>query len=498
MSATYFAIDLKSFYASVECADRGLNPLTTHLVVADASRTEKTICLAVSPSLKAYGIPGRERLFVIQQKVNEINRLRKKQAIKHSFTDYSFDEEELKKNSNLELAFITATPRMARYIEVSTKIYQIYLRYIAPEDIHVYSIDEVFIDATQYLSIYQMTKLEFARKLILEIYQETKITATAGIGTNLYLSKVAMDIVAKHQEPDSYGVRIADLDVLNYRKLLWNHQPLTDFWRVGRGYASRLSSIGLYTMGDIARCSIEHEDTLFRLFGVYAELLIDHAWGYESATMEDIKHYKPSSNCLSSGQVLTHPYPFDQALIVLKEMIDSLSLELVEKKLVTNALYLIVSYDSSNLTDNHIQYEGEITTNYFGKSVPKHAKGNIKLDFYTASTRILLNKMTELFCEIVHPNLFVRRLTITACNVIPEVAIPKSNGYTQLNLFDNLEEKQQLKAQQEKMLMKEKKGQEAILKIKKKYGKNAILKGIDLEEGATGKDRNQQIGGHKA
>lgn len=498
MDNVYFAIDLKSFYASVECSDRGLNPLTTHLVVADASRTEKTICLAVSPSLKSYGIPGRERLYVIHQKVNEINRIRKKRISNHSFTGYSFDEEELKNNLNLELAFITATPRMARYIEVSTKIYQIYLRYVAPEDIHVYSIDEVFIDATQYLSIYKMTKFEFARKLILEIYKETKITATAGIGTNLFLCKVAMDIVAKHQKPDSFGVRIADLDVAKYRQLLWDHKPLTDFWRVGRGYAAKLASIGLHTMGDIALCSIQHEDTLFRLFGVYAELLIDHAWGYETATMEDIKHYKPASNCISSGQVLPHPYSFDQALIVMKEMVDTLSLELVEKKLVTNMLYLVVSYDSTNLTDTHIQYDGEITTNFFGKNVPKHAKGSIKLDFYTSSTRVLLNKMNTLFIEIVKKNLLIRRLTLIACNVVSENDIPTSNGYAQMNLFKDPDVEQENQEKQAQLLLKEKKGQETILKIKKKYGKNAILKGMDLEEGATGKDRNKQIGGHKA
>lgn len=488
----FFAIDLKSFYASVECVSRNLNPLTTHLVVADESRTEKTICLAVSPTLKTYGLRGRERLFKVIEKVREINIERRKYASRHIFVGKSVDEAILEQNPNLELSFVVAPPRMAHYIEVSSKIYEIYLKYIAKEDIHVYSIDEVFIDATEYLSIYHLSKEDFARKLVQEVFKKTGITATAGIGTNLYLSKVAMDIVAKHQPADHYGVRVAYLDEELYKKLLWTHQPLTDFWRVGRGIAKRLESIGLHTMGDVARCSLTNEESLYRMFGINAELLIDHAWGYEPTRMEDIKNYRPASNCLSSGQVLACGYPASKALIVVKEMMDQLSLELVEKKLVTNFLHLVLSYDSLNLLDENIQYDGEITTNYYGKRVPKHAKGTIRLEEYTSSTRILVHKIEELFLRIVNQDLLVRRIGITACNVIDQEQAKKK--IVQLNLFTD-EEKVAL---DNKRLEKEKKEQEAILKLKKKYGKNAVIKGIDLEEGATARQRNEQIGGHKA
>ncbi len=492
MKQVYLAIDLKSFYASVECADRGLNPLTTNLVVADKSRTDKTICLAVSPSLKALGLKGRERLFSVEQKVKEINNQRLKQLKGKSFTGKSSNMLELKEHPNWAIDFVTATPRMRHYIEVSTEIYQIYLKYIAPEDIHVYSIDEVFIDATNYLNLYQMDAEAFARKLVREVYDATNITATAGIGTNLYLCKVAMDIVAKHMPADSYGVRIASLDVERYRQLLWNHQPLTDFWRVGRGIGQKLNAIGIATMGDIARLSLENEDILFRMFGINAELLIDHAWGCESTTMADIKSYHPDNNSISTGQVLSCGYSYQKALIVAKEMAEALSLELVEKKLVTNLLALSIGYDSNE------DYHGPTAKNYYGKVVPKKASGTIKLEDYTSSTKLLMKEVEKLFSEIVNKNLLIKRIHITACIVIKETLVPKKEGYEQLSLFKDSEQEKNLKVEQEKLLKKEKDGQNTILKIKKKYGKNAIIKGIDLSDGATTIARNDQIGGHKA
>lgn len=495
---TYIAIDLKSFYASVECASRNLNPLTTNLVVADKERTEKTICLAISPSLKKYGLPGRARLFEVIQKVKLINLERKK--IAGFFTGKSSDDNELAKNPNLELDFIIAVPRMATYIKYSADIYDIYLKYIAPEDIHVYSIDEVFIDATKYLNVYKMTPEELTRKIIQDILKETGITATAGIGTNMYLAKVAMDIVAKHQPADVNGVRIAILDEMSYRKLLWTHEPLTDFWRVGRGYAKTLQEIGLYTMGDIAKASINNEDILYSLFGKNAELLIDHAWGIEPTTMEAIKKYQPSNHSIGSGQVLHEAYTSDKAEIIVKEMADSLALDLIEKKLVTNQLVISIGYDIENLKNKSISvnYDGEIKTDFFGRKVPKSVNGIAHINRYTSSSRIITKEVLKVYKKISNPNLLIKRLTLVACSVLPEGQTPKDASIVQLDIFNDYSNLDEKVLNEEKELSKEKKAQEAILKIKQKYGKNAIIKGMDLEEGATTIDRNNQIGGHKA
>ena len=503
---TYIAIDLKSFYASVECRERNRDPLTTNLVVADPSRTEKTICLAVSPSLKKYGLSGRARLFEVIQKVNAANNIRKLKAPNHVFSGSSDDSTELQKNPSLKIDYIIAPPRMAHYMEYSTKIYNIYLKYIAPEDIHIYSIDEVFIDVTHYLSTYNMTAHALAMTMIQDILSTTGITATAGIGTNMYLCKIAMDIVAKHIEPDKNGVRIAELDKMSYRRLLWNHRPITDFWRVGRGYSKTLEKIGLYTMGDIARCSIGkptdyyNEELLYKLFGINAELLIDHAWGYEPCTMEDVKAYKPETNSISSGQVLHCPYEFDKARLVVKEMTDLMVLDLVDKGLVTNQIVLTIGYDIENITDkNRSQsYKGTVTTNYYGKKVPKPAHGTTNLPKQTSSTTLITNAVMELYDKIVNKKLLIRRINIVANKLVDEHSVKNANKYEQLDLFTDYEI---LKKQREKENAKserEKRMQNTILDIKKKFGKNAILKGMNLQEGATAKDRNNQIGGHKA
>ncbi len=489
----YLCIDLKSFFASVECVERGLNPMTTNLVVADKGRTEKTICLAVTPSLKAYGIPGRARLFEVVQKVREVNNQRRLNAPKRTFVDKSFNSEELNSNSSLELDYIVAPPRMAYYMEYSTRIYNVYLKYIAPEDIHVYSIDEVFIDITHYLATYKLTAHDFARKLIQDVLKTTGITATAGIGTNMYLAKIAMDIEAKHIPADKDGVRIAELDEMSYREKLWSHKPLTDFWRVGKGYANKLERYGMKTMGDVARCSLYNEDLLYRLFGVNAELLIDHAWGWEPCTIKEIKAYKPSTNSLSSGQVLQTPYYFDKAKLVTREMAEAMALELVEKALVTNQVVLTIGYDIDNLTDENIQYNGEVVTDFYGRKVPKHAHGTGNIDRYTASSKLIVDATMELFDRIVDKSLLVRRINIAVCKLQREKDV-KENQVEQLDLFTDYEKKNK----QEENLAKEKRMQEAVLSIKKKFGKNAILKGMNLEEGATAKERNSQIGGHKA
>ena len=489
----YLCIDLKSFFASVECVERGLNPLTTNLVVADKERTEKTICLAVTPSLKTYGIPGRARLFEVVQKVREVNNQRRLNAPNRTFMDKSFNAEELNGNPGLELDYIVAPPRMAYYMEYSTRIYNVYLKYIAPEDIHVYSIDEVFIDITHYLATYKLSAHDFARKLIQDVLNTTGITATAGIGTNMYLAKIAMDIEAKHIPADKDGVRIAELDEMSYREKLWSHRPLTDFWRVGKGYANKLERYGMRTMGDVARCSLYDEDLLYRLFGVNAELLIDHAWGWEPCTIKEIKAYKPSTNSLSSGQVLKTPYYFDKAKLVTREMVELLVLELVEKALVTNQVVLTIGYDIDNLTDDNIQYKGDITTDFYGRQVPKHAHGTANIDRYTASSKLIVDATMELFDRIVDKSLLVRRINIAVCKLQKEKDV-NENQVEQLDLFTDYEKKNA----QEESLKKEKRMQEAVLSIKKKYGKNAILKGMNLEEGATAKERNSQIGGHKA
>ena len=480
MNKTYIAIDLKSFYASVECVERGLDPLKAKLVVADESRTDKTICLAVSPALKEQGIPGRARLYEVKQKTKD--------------------------------KFIIAPPRMAFYISYSTRIYNIYLRYIAPEDIHVYSIDEVFIDATPYLKNYHLTARELATKIMQEVLRETGITATAGIGTNLYLAKVAMDIVAKHTKPDKNGARLAELDEQKYREILWSHRPLTDFWRIGKGYAKRLEKYGIYTMGDIALCSEKDEDFLYKEFGVSAELLIDHAWGWEPCEIKDIKSYKPRNNSLSSGQVLKEPYPYNEALTVAREMAEELSLSLLKHQLLTDQIVLTVSYDPINLAQSHAPvnltqdydssnlaqscspvsptqgYTGETTRDFYGRAVPKHAHGTYNLKSHTYSTNQISEAVQELFEKYVDKSLLVRRLNLEATHIKSAEQI--SETPRQLSLFDTPEDT--------KNQEKETKMNQAILAIKKRYGKNAILKGINFEKGATGRERNAQIGGHRA
>ena len=500
----YLAIDLKSFYASVECAARGLDPLKTNLVVADAARTEKTICLAVSPSLKAYGIAGRARLFEVVQRVSEINAMRRERAPGRCLHGRSDNAEELAAHPELELSFITAPPQMAKYMQISAQIYQIYLKYFAPEDIHVYSIDEVFIDAAPYLSAYGQTPQELARTVILDVLRTTGITATAGIGTNLYLAKVAMDIEAKHVEPDENGVRIAELDEMNYRRLLWDHRPITDFWRVGPGYAKKLEEHGIYTMGDIARCSVGaknryySEDLLYRLFGVNAELLIDHAWGWEPCTMAEIKAYKPESNSIGLGQVLQRPYDFEQARLVVREMSDALALELVDKGLVTCQLVLTVGYDVENLSGGKRNYKGEVTTDRYGRKIPKHARSTANIERYTSSARLITAAVAELFDRIADKKLLVRRLNLAACRVVEENEALQAESREQLNLFEDYDALQNQRKLEQADLDKEREMQNAILAIKKKYGKDALIKGMDLQEGATAVKRNSLIGGHQA
>ncbi len=498
----YVAIDLKSFYASVECIQRGLDPLTTNLVVADDSRTEKTICLAVSPSLKSWGIPGRPRLFEVVQKVGEANALRKMKAPGREFRGKSWRAEELARDPSLAIDYITAPPRMAMYMESSTRVYEIYLKYVAPEDMHVYSVDEVFLDITPYLKSSGLTPHDFVRRILQDVVQTTGITAAAGIGTNLYLCKVAMDIVAKHVDADADGVRIAQLDEMRYRRLLWDHRPLTDFWRVGRGYVRKLEKNGLFTMGDIARCSLGHpnefhnEDLLYKLFGVNAELLIDHAWGVEPCTIADIKAYRPETNSLGSGQVLHCAYTAPKARLVMREMTDLLVLELVDKGLVTDQMVLTVGYDIDNLADpeRRKKYQGQVVTDHYGRSIPRHAHGTANLSGHTSSTREIVDAVMALFDRIVDKNLLVRRMNIVACHVIRETEALPAVQAEQLDLFAPAEDP----AEKEALRQREKRRQKAVLAIKKKYGKNAILKGMNLEEGATAMDRNRQIGGHKA
>ena len=467
---TYIAIDLKSFYASVECVDRGLDPLTTNLVVADESRTDKTICLAVSPSLKAYGIGGRARLFEVKQKARGVN-------------------------------FIIAKPRMAHYIEVSTKIYGIYLKYIAQEDIHVYSIDEVFMDVTAYLGSYKMTAHQLAMKMIRDVLSQTGITATAGIGTNMYLCKVAMDIMAKKAPADKDGVRIAELDEMTYRRELWDYRPITKFWRVGHGIAQKLALYGIDTMGKLARMSEQNEELLYRLFGMNAELLIDHAWGWEPCTMEAVKAYRPESNSFSSGQVLQEPYNFKKARVVIREMAEGMALDLVRKQMVTDQLVLTVGYDAENLTNPAIRakYHGEITTNHYGKLVPKHAHGTFNFEKPTSSSRLIMEGTAELFDRCVNPDLLIRRMNLTTNHVVPENSVSeKVKPPQQLDLFTDYEALRRERQEKQARLDKERRMQEAQLKIKQRFGKNAILRGLNFDEGATAKERNKQIGGHRA
>ena len=499
---TYVCCDLKSFYASVECVERGLDPMTTNLVVADKRRTEKTICLAVSPSLKAYGISGRARLFEVVQRVAEVNAKRKWDAPGRQLTGSSWHDPEVQQDPSLALDYIVAPPRMAKYIDWSTRIYSVYLKYVAPEDIFPYSIDEVFMDITSYLDTYKMTARELTRTIILDILKTTGITAAAGMGTNLYLAKVAMDIVAKHVQADKDGVRIAKLNEMTYRRLLWDHRPLTDFWRVGKGYANKLEAHGLYTMGDVARCSIgkpgeyHNEELLYKLFGVNAEILIDHAWGWEPCTIADVKNYKPENKSIVSGQVLQCPYDFQKARLVAREMADALALDLVDKGLATCQLVLSVGYDIENLTDpqRSRKYRGPVTTDRYGRKIPKHAVGTENFP-YTSSASDLLKAVTALFDRIVDKNLLIRRLSISANKLLPEADAPKEEA-EQLDLFTDYTAKEQQEQADEAAHTRERKIQEAMLGIKKKYGKNAILKGMNLEDGATARERNQTIGGH--
>ena len=502
----YAAIDLKSFYASCDCVDLGLDPLTTNLVVADASRTGKTICLAVSPALKTYGIPGRPRLFQVEQRVKEVNAERLRRAPGHRFTGTYRDIREAG-DPSLALDYIVAPPKMARYMQVSTQIYRIYLRHVAPEDIFAYSIDEVFIDLTAYLSVSGKSAHDMVMGMIRDVLKETGITATAGIGTNLYLAKVAMDVVAKHAEADADGLRIAELDEMSYRRELWGHRPITDIWRIGGGTAKKLADRGIYTLGDIARASLDRdpyrgEPMLYKIMGVNAELLIDHAWGYEPCTMAEVKAYRPENTSLSSGQVLTRPYAYDEARLIVREMTDLLVLDLVDKGLMCDSIMLTMGYDVENLTDpaRRSEYHGEITIDRYGREVPKHAHGSMQLDGFTSSTRLIMDAMMRLFDRIADPSLLVRRVYVVAVNTKKEeeVEASKQDVCEQLDLFTDYEALERKRQEEREALEKEKNLQHAVLDIKKRYGKNAILKGMNLQEGATTIARNGQVGGHKA
>ena len=497
---TFIAIDLKSMYASVECVARGLDPLTTNLVVADVSRTEKTICLAVTPSLKAYGIGGRARLFEVVQRLREVNYERQMKSPSRRLTGKSVSDIELKEHPDWAVDYIAAPPRMAHYIDVSSKIYGIYLKYIAPEDIHVYSIDEVFMDVTDYLKSYKKTAHELAMTMIRDVLSQTGITATAGIGTNMYLCKVAMDIVAKKAPADKDGVRIAELDEMSYRKQLWDYRPITKFWRVGKGIAEKLAMYGIDTMGKVARQSVKNEELLYRLFGVNAELLIDHAWGWEPCTMDMVKAYKPENNSFSNGQVLQSAYDFRKARVVVQEMAENMALDLVSKRLVTDQIILTVGYDRESLTNPDIRahYHGEVTTDYYGRQVPKHAHGTANLSRKTSSTKLITEAIVDLFDRIVNKDLLVRRLNLTVNHVVNEEEANRRTTPTQLDLFTDYEELARQQEAEKAELDKERRIQEAQLAIKQRFGKNAILRGLNFEEGATAKERNEQIGGHKA
>ncbi len=495
MSKVFAAIDLKSFYASVECNERGLDPLTTNLVVADEERTDKTICLAISPSLKSYGLPGRARLFEVQQKAKEINAERKKRTSLGIFLKKSYNNTELQQNPNLALDFLIAKPRMQYYLDYSTKIYQTYLRFVAPEDIFAYSIDEVFCDLTSYLKMSGKSAAEFVTDMISAVYRETGITATAGIGTNMFLAKVAMDVLAKHAKPNIAGVRLAELDEHSFRKQLWNHRPITDFWRIGRGYAKRLAKYGIETLGEVARCSLAGEELLYKEFGVNAELLIDHAWGYECVGIADVKKHRPKTKSISSGQVLSCPYTFAKARTIIKEMAESLALELVQKDYITNHLTLFVEYDRTSVATT----QAKKVVDHYGRTVPKPAQGSKRLDLRTASTKLITEALLKLFDEKVHRDFFVRKITIGANDLLPAGTPEEGEGsLSQMDFFTNYAELEREKQRVSQGLAKEKRAQKAVLDIRKRYGKNAILRGINFEEGATGRDRHRQIGGHRA
>ena len=496
---TYLAIDLKSFYASVECCERGLDPLNTNLVVADESRTDKTICLAVSPPLKSFGIPGRLRLFELKQLIKDINSKRKKEAPGKILIKQSYLLSELLENKSLELSFIIAPPRMAYYMDYSSKIYSVYLKHVAPEDIVVYSIDEVFIDITDYISSSRFSPRGFAKEIIKDVYETTGITATVGIGTNLFLSKVAMDIMAKHIEADKNGLRIAELDEMSFRTELWSHRPITDFWRISRGYERRLAENGMYTMGDIALCSVVNEDLLYNLFGKNAELLIDHAWGWEPCTIEAIRNFKPQKNSISSGQVLKKPYTTQKARTVILEMADAVSLQLVDKGMVTNQVTINVDYDVESLTDPNrcLEYHGKVVTDRFGRRIPQSVHGSSNLDPSTSSGNLITAAVSSVYDRIVDENLLIRRLTLTVNNVKGKELVRANDSFEQLDLFTDYSELETAGEIAKERLHRENKMQQAILNIKKKYGNNSIIKGMSLEEDATAKERNTQIGGHK-
>lgn len=498
MKEQYIAIDLKSFYASVECIERGLDPLTTNLVVADSSRTEKTICLAVSPSLKSYGVPGRPRLFEVVSKIREVNSARRWSAPGRKLIGATYDNRLLLEDNRLAVDYIVALPRMALYIDYSTRIYQIYLKYFSPDDIHVYSIDEVFIDVTHYLKSYKKTARELAEEVLKDVLCTTGITATVGIGTNMYLAKVAMDIVAKRMKPDEHGARIAELDEMSYRRILWEHRPLTDFWRVGRGYSKKLESHGIYTMGDVALISLQNEELLYKMFGINAELLIDHAWGFEPCKISDIKAYKPMSKSLNSGQVLHCPYDVKGARLVLREMCDALVLDMVDKGVATNQAVLTVGYDAESLNIPGVTYRGEITCDHYGRNVPKHAHGTVNFARHTSSTEEITKGIISLYDRIINPTLLIRRINISVNNLANESERNKANSCDQLDIFTDYEELEKKRQNEEKIYAKEKKKQNAVISIRKKYGGNALIRGMSLEEGATAIDRNKQIGGHKA
>lgn len=494
----YISIDLKSFYASVECVERGIDPLDAYLVVADLSRTEKTICLAVSPALKEYGVSGRARLFEVVQRVKEINAERLSNAPKKALNGATYFSSEAKADPSLKVDYIAAVPRMALYMKTSAEIFKIYLKYISPEDIHVYSVDEVFMDVTDYLRYYDLTARQLADKIVKDILKTTGITATAGIGTNLYLCKVAMDIVAKHIKCKEGESRIAQLDEISYRKLLWEHKPITDFWRIGRGYSRTLSRYGMFTMGDVALCSTVNENLLYKLFGINAELLIDHAWGYESCTIDDIKAYRPQTKSLSSGQVLKEPYDYEKAKLIIKEMTELLVLDLVDKKLLTDQVVLTVGYDISNLTDKNIEYNGEVKTDVYGRKIPKHAHGSQNIGRFTSSTKLISDAVITLFELITNKNLLVRRMYIAANHTVDEQSYKLTKQFEQLSLFADIEEYKAQKEKEEYFLERERKLQQTAISLHKRYGKNSLLKGMNLKEGATSIERNQQIGGHRA
>lgn len=500
MEKVYASIDLKSFYASVECKERNLNPLTTNLVVADSTRTEKTICLAVSPSLKQYGIGGRARLFEVIQRLREVNKERKYKNNIKSFIGKSYDDEELKSNPNLEISYIIAPPRMAYYMKYSTDIYNVYLKYIAPEDIYVYSIDEIFCDITKYLKLYKLTPEELITKMIVDVYKTTGITATGGIGTNMYLCKVAMDILAKHADPNTEGVRIAALDEMSYRKYLWPHKPLTDFWRVGKGYAKRLEENNIHTMGDIARCSLYNEDLLYKLFGVNAELLIDHSWGYEPTTIKDIKSYKPQAKSLCSGQVLLCSYDYEKTKVVIKEMAEAISLDLVSKKYITDQLVLHIDYDIECLTNPEYSkyYNGEIVTDRYGRSVPKPAHGTHRLKKKTSSTKLITEGFLKLYDVIINKKMLIKKINMYVANLSSELEVKETHEIKQFDLFTNYEEIERKEKIEKEALEEEHKVQEALINLRSRFGKNAILKGINIKSESTAIERNNQIGGHKA